>query len=186
MFRPCVRSCDTCPICCSLPAFCASRTAGDAWGPGDFFPRRPRDDDGGGGRARPDDRDDAGARRDRVGQPRPGGACARSRSVVAGRLRELGGDVELVTHDDPYRMVDTPAELGPTVVGRFRGRGSGRILLLAHMDTVYRRGQLAEQPFRIYRRTGLRPGHRGRQERHRADPPCAGVRCASSTSTTTS
>ena len=46
-------------------------------------------------------------------------------------------------------MVDTPAELGPTVVGRFRGRGRGRILLLAHMDTVYRRGQLAEQPFRI-------------------------------------
>ncbi len=69
--------------------------------------------------------------------------------VVADRLRALGGDVELVTHDDPYRMVDTPAEIGPTVVGRFRGRGRGRILLLAHMDTVYRRGQLAEQPFRI-------------------------------------
>ena len=69
--------------------------------------------------------------------------------VVAERLRALGGDVELVTHDDPYRMVDTPDELGPTVVGRFRGRGRGRILLLAHMDTVYRRGQLAEQPFRI-------------------------------------
>ena len=69
--------------------------------------------------------------------------------VVAAQLRALGGDVELVTHDEPYRMVDTPAELGPTVVGRFRGRGRGRILLLAHMDTVYRRGQLAEQPFRI-------------------------------------
>ena len=69
--------------------------------------------------------------------------------VVADRLRALGGDVELVTYDDPYRMVDTPAEIGPTVVGRFRGRGRGRILLLAHMDTVYRRGQLAEQPFRI-------------------------------------
>ena len=68
--------------------------------------------------------------------------------VVADRLRALGGDVELVTHDDPYLMVDTPAEIGPTVVGRFRGRGRGRILLLAHMDTVYRRGQLAEQPFR--------------------------------------
>ena len=68
--------------------------------------------------------------------------------VVADRLRALGGDVELVTHDDPYLMVDTPAEIGPTVVGRFRGRGQRRILLLAHMDTVYRRGQLAEQPFR--------------------------------------
>ena len=68
--------------------------------------------------------------------------------VVAGRLRALGGEVELVMHDDPYLMVDTPAEIGPTVVGRFRGRGRGRILLLAHMDTVYRRGQLAQQPFR--------------------------------------
>ena len=69
--------------------------------------------------------------------------------VIAGRLRALGGDVELVAHDDPYVMVDTPDEIGRSVVGRFRGRGRGRILLLAHMDTVYRRGQLAEQPFRV-------------------------------------
>lgn len=70
-------------------------------------------------------------------------------AVIADRLRDLGGDVELVTHDDPYVMVDTPPELGQSVVARFRGRGQGRILLLAHMDTVYLRGQLAEQPFRI-------------------------------------
>ena len=70
-------------------------------------------------------------------------------AVIADRLRALGGDVELVSHDDPYVMVDTPAEIGQSVVGRFRGRGRGRILLLAHMDTVYLRGQLAEQPFRI-------------------------------------
>ena len=70
-------------------------------------------------------------------------------AVIAGRLRALGGEVELVAHDDPYVMVDTPAEIGRSVVGRFRGRGRGRILLLAHMDTVYRRGQLAEQPFRV-------------------------------------
>lgn len=69
--------------------------------------------------------------------------------TIAERLRALGGDVELVAHDDPYRMVDTPDEIGRSVVGRFRGRGEGRILLLAHMDTVYRRGQLAEQPFRV-------------------------------------
>jgi glutamate carboxypeptidase len=70
-------------------------------------------------------------------------------AVIADRLRALGGDVELVSHDDPYVMVDTPAEIGQSVVGRFRGRGQGRILLLAHMDTVYLRGQLADQPFRI-------------------------------------
>ena len=70
-------------------------------------------------------------------------------AVIADRLRALGGEVELVSHDDPYVMVDTPAEIGQSVVGRFRGRGQGRILLLAHMDTVYLRGQLADQPFRI-------------------------------------
>ena len=70
-------------------------------------------------------------------------------AVIAARLADLGGDVELVTHDDPYVMVDTPAEIGQSVVARFRGRGQGRILLLAHMDTVYLRGQLADQPFRI-------------------------------------
>jgi len=34
-------------------------------------------------------------------------------------------------------------------VARFRGRGTKRILLLAHMDTVYQRGMLAQQPFRV-------------------------------------
>lgn len=70
-------------------------------------------------------------------------------ALIAGRLRDLGGEVELVSHDDPYVMVDTPAELGRSVVARFRGRGRGSVLLLAHMDTVYLRGQLADQPFRI-------------------------------------
>ena len=70
-------------------------------------------------------------------------------AVIADRLRALGGDVEVVTHDAPYVMVDTPAQIGPSVVARFRGRGRGRVLLLAHMDTVYQQGQLAEQPFRV-------------------------------------
>ena len=72
-------------------------------------------------------------------------------ALLAGRLRDLGGEVELVSHDDPYVMVDTPAEIGQSVVARFHGTGTGtgRILLLAHMDTVYLRGQLADQPFRV-------------------------------------
>ena len=69
--------------------------------------------------------------------------------VISGRLRALGGEVELISHDDPYVMVDTPAEIGRSVVARFRGRGRGRVLLLAHMDTVYQQGELAEQPFRV-------------------------------------
>lgn len=70
--------------------------------------------------------------------------------VIAGRLRVLGGEVELV--DPPADMVrfeNTPPRTGKSVVGRFRGTGTRRILLLAHMDTVYLRGMLANQPFRI-------------------------------------
>lgn len=70
-------------------------------------------------------------------------------ALIAGRLRALGGEVELVAPADVYRMDDTPAEIGQTVIGRFRGTGTRRILLLAHMDTVYQRGMLAAQPFRI-------------------------------------
>ena len=70
--------------------------------------------------------------------------------VIAGRLRALGGDVEFV--DPPADMVrfqNTPPRTGKSIVGRFRGTGTTRILLLAHMDTVYVRGMLARQPFRI-------------------------------------
>ena len=69
--------------------------------------------------------------------------------LIAARLRALGGDVELAAPSDVYRMEDTPAQIGRSVVARFRGTGTKRILLLAHMDTVYLRGMLAEQPFRI-------------------------------------
>ena len=31
----------------------------------------------------------------------------------------------------------------------FKGSGTKKILLIAHMDTVYRRGMLARQPFRV-------------------------------------
>ena len=70
-------------------------------------------------------------------------------TLLADRFRELCADVELVSHNTPYMMVDTPPEIGQSVVARFRGRGQGRVLLLAHMDTVYQRGELAAQPFRV-------------------------------------
>jgi glutamate carboxypeptidase len=71
--------------------------------------------------------------------------------LIAARLRSLGADVELVGPADIYRMEDTPEQIGRSVVGRFRGTGTKRILLLAHMDTVYLRGMLAQQPFRVDR-----------------------------------
>jgi glutamate carboxypeptidase len=69
--------------------------------------------------------------------------------LIATRLRALAGEVEIVAPSDIYRMEDTPERLGRSVVARFRGTGTKRILLLAHMDTVYLKGMLAQQPFRI-------------------------------------
>jgi glutamate carboxypeptidase len=75
---------------------------------------------------------------------------ARIGALIAGRLRALGGEVEMVPPAaNMPRFTNTPAKLGDTVVARFRGRGTKRILLLAHMDTVYQRGMLAQQPFRV-------------------------------------
>jgi glutamate carboxypeptidase len=72
--------------------------------------------------------------------------------VIAGRLRALGGEVEFVEPPaDMVRFENTPPRTGKSVVGRFRGTGTARILLLAHMDTVYLPGMLARQPFRIDR-----------------------------------
>ena len=70
--------------------------------------------------------------------------------VIAGRLRELGGDVQFVPPaTDGIRFQDTPAQIGRAVLARFTGTGTRRVLLLAHMDTVYERGAGAKQPFRI-------------------------------------
>jgi glutamate carboxypeptidase len=71
-------------------------------------------------------------------------------AVIAGRLRALGGEVEMVPPPATMvRFTTTPERLGDSVVARFRGRGTRRILLLAHMDTVYSKGMSAQQPFRI-------------------------------------
>jgi glutamate carboxypeptidase len=72
-------------------------------------------------------------------------------AVIADRLRALGGDVQFVEPNpaETYRMVDTPKEIGKMVQARFTGAGAKKILLIAHMDTVYLRGMLAQQPFRI-------------------------------------
>ena len=83
----------------------------------------------------------------------------RAAAFIAGRLRALGGEVDVVPAPaDMTRLEDTPAQPGKTVVARFRGTGSGRILLLAHMDTVYERGSAAKQPFRVEGDRAYGPG----------------------------
>lgn len=74
--------------------------------------------------------------------------------LVAERLRALGGQVSLIEPGSPeageiYRMEDTPEKLGKMVKASFKGTGSKKIMLIAHMDTVYQIGMGANQPFRV-------------------------------------
>jgi glutamate carboxypeptidase len=75
---------------------------------------------------------------------------ARLAEVIAARLKTLGGEVELVdVSSDMYRMEDTPERVGNAVRGTFKGSGQRKILLIAHMDTVYLKGMAEKQPFRV-------------------------------------
>ena len=48
--------------------------------------------------------------------------------------------------------------VGENIVGELQGRGGKRLLLIAHMDTVYARGKLASAPFRIEGDKAYGPG----------------------------
>ena len=74
---------------------------------------------------------------------------AKIADLIAERLKKLGGQVELVDASDIYKMEDTPERIGRMVRGTFKGTGTKKIMLIAHMDTVYPRGMLAKQPFRV-------------------------------------
>ncbi len=70
--------------------------------------------------------------------------------TVADRLRASGMQVEL----KPSKAADfhptlKGAALGPMVYATRSGSGVKKVLLIAHMDTVYPRGMAAKQPFRI-------------------------------------
>jgi glutamate carboxypeptidase len=66
------------------------------------------------------------------------------------RLVALGATVERVAAQAP--------SAGSHVVGRIRGSGSSRVLLMAHMDTIYPVGTLAARPFRIDGERAFGPG----------------------------
>nr|WP_100555090.1 M20/M25/M40 family metallo-hydrolase [Bradyrhizobium sp. UASWS1016] len=68
---------------------------------------------------------------------------------VAGELKKIGGTVEILHSTDVYRLDDTPEKVGPAVQAVFTGTGKAKIMLIAHMDTVYLKGMLKDQPFRI-------------------------------------
>ncbi len=70
--------------------------------------------------------------------------------LISARLKALGGKTELVeAGPEIYKMFDTPGKIGRMVRATFSGTGTRKILLIAHMDTVYPRGSLAGQPFKV-------------------------------------
>jgi glutamate carboxypeptidase len=68
---------------------------------------------------------------------------------IAGQLKGLGGNVEILQPTEIYRLDDTPEKVGPAVQAVFKGTGTAKIMLIAHMDTVYLNGMLKDQPFRV-------------------------------------
>ena len=74
----------------------------------------------------------------------------RMADVVAAKFRALGAQVELIDPSEgAYRMEDTPEKIGKVVRATFKGTGTKKIMLIAHMDTVYQIGMSKQQPFRI-------------------------------------
>ncbi|HUR58727.1 MAG TPA: glutamate carboxypeptidase [Opitutaceae bacterium] len=69
--------------------------------------------------------------------------------IVAAELEKLGGRVEL--------MPAAPVA-GKNVVATFTGSGKGRVLMIAHMDTVWPVGEAARRPFRIEGERAYGPG----------------------------
>ena len=68
---------------------------------------------------------------------------------IASQLKHLGGTGDVLQTSDIYSLDDTPEKVGPAVQAVFKGSGSKKIMLIAHMDTVYLKGMLKGQPFRI-------------------------------------
>jgi glutamate carboxypeptidase len=70
--------------------------------------------------------------------------------LIAAKFKAMGGEVELIDPSaDAYRMEDTPEKIGRVVRATFKGTGKKKIMLIAHMDTVYTVGMLNKQPFRV-------------------------------------
>ena len=69
----------------------------------------------------------------------PGGE--RVESLLAQRLKAAGADVRSV----PAEV----ATVAPNLVAVFHGTGKAKVLIIAHIDTVYGPGTVAQRPFRI-------------------------------------
>lgn len=66
---------------------------------------------------------------------------AKMANLTETRLKALGARTE--------RRKATRGAGADIVIGTFEGTGSRKLMLIAHMDTVYQRGVLASQPYRV-------------------------------------
>src|SRR5713226_7004990 len=75
---------------------------------------------------------------------------ARVEALLTGRLRSLGADVRT----EPAEAPGLPDNL----VAVFHGTGRGKILIIAHIDTVFGPGTVAGRPFSIDQERAFGPG----------------------------
>jgi glutamate carboxypeptidase len=71
-------------------------------------------------------------------------------AILKVELEQLGANVETVSSMEPA--------VGDNVVATLTGTGKGRILLIAHMDTVFPRGTVAQRPYKVVGDHGVGPG----------------------------
>ncbi|QQX89290.1 M20/M25/M40 family metallo-hydrolase (plasmid) [Cupriavidus necator] len=74
---------------------------------------------------------------------------AKIAGIVRSELAKLGGSVSVLPGRPVYPLSDSPAAVGDMVKAEFSGKGTRKIMFIAHMDTVYLRGMLARQPFKV-------------------------------------
>ena len=70
-------------------------------------------------------------------------------AVAVEELKKLGAAIEMVPALPAY---------GDNIVASLSGSGKGKILLIAHMDTVFKKGDAAARPFRIEGGRAYGPG----------------------------
>ena len=71
-------------------------------------------------------------------------------AILSIELESLGAKVESVSATAPG--------VGDNLVATLTGTGKGRILLIAHMDTVFPRGTVAQRPYKVIGDHGIGPG----------------------------
>lgn len=79
-----------------------------------------------------------------------GEGLARMGKIVIRFLEELGAEIKTLDSDTPGA--------GFNIIATFSGQGAGRVLAMAHMDTVFPPGTVARRPFRMEGEWAYGPG----------------------------